>query len=40
MDAAGIAVVTKVAAGGDDGSISAGGGKPKIPVNILTVTVG
>jgi len=40
MDAAGIAVVAKVAAGGDDGSISAGGGKPNIPVNILTVTVG
>ena len=40
MDAAGIAVITKVAAGGDDGSISAGGGKPNIPVKILTVTVG
>lgn len=40
MDAAGIAVIAKVAAGGDDGSISAGGGKPNIPVKILTVTVG
>jgi len=40
MDAAGIAVVSKVAAGGDDGSMSAGGGKPNIPVTIQSVTVG
>lgn len=40
MDAAGLATVAKVAAGGDDGSISAGGGKPNIPVAILSVTVG
>lgn len=40
MDAAGIAVVTKIAADGQDGSISAGGGKPNNPAKILSVTVG
>ena len=40
MDAAGIAVVTKIAADGQDGSNSAGGGKPNNPAKILTVTVG
>jgi peptidyl-prolyl cis-trans isomerase B (cyclophilin B) len=40
MDAAGIAVIKKIAADGQDGSNSAGGGKPKNPAKILTVTVG
>jgi cyclophilin family peptidyl-prolyl cis-trans isomerase len=40
MDAAGIAVVTKIAADGEDGSNAAGGGKPNNPAKILTVTVG
>lgn len=40
MDAAGIAVVAKIAQSGDDHSMSAGGGKPNVPVNIQTVTVG
>ena len=40
MDAAGIAVIAKIAAGGDDGSNPAGGGKPNNPAKILTVTVG
>ncbi len=40
MDAAGIAVIAKIAAGGDDGSNSAGGGKPNNPAKIITVTVG
>ena len=40
MDAAGIAVVAKIAADGQDGSNSAGGGKPNNPAKILSVTVG
>jgi peptidyl-prolyl cis-trans isomerase B (cyclophilin B) len=40
MDAAGIDVIKKIAADGQDGSNSAGGGKPKNPAKILTVTVG
>jgi peptidyl-prolyl cis-trans isomerase B (cyclophilin B) len=40
MDAAGIAVIKKIAADGQDGSNSAGDGKPKNPAKILTVTVG
>jgi peptidyl-prolyl cis-trans isomerase B (cyclophilin B) len=35
----GLDVVTKVAAGGNDGSNSAGGGKPKLPINLTTLTV-
>ena len=35
----GLAILQKVAAGGDDGSNSAGGGKPKIPLYFKTVTV-
>ena len=34
IDPAGLAVLDKVGAGGDDGSNQAGGGKPKIPVQI------
>ncbi len=40
IDEAGLQVIEKVAAGGDDGSFSAGGGKPNIPVTIETATVG
>ncbi len=40
MDAAGIAVIAKIAADGQDGSNSAGGGKPNNPAQILSVTVG
>jgi peptidyl-prolyl cis-trans isomerase B (cyclophilin B) len=40
MDAAGIAIIAKIAADGQDGSNSAGGGKPKNPAKILSVTVG
>ncbi|MFD4292316.1 peptidylprolyl isomerase [Rhodococcus sp. NPDC058505] len=36
----GLATVEKVAAAGDDGSMSAGGGKPNTPVQIETATVG
>jgi peptidyl-prolyl cis-trans isomerase B (cyclophilin B) len=35
----GLDVVTKVAAAGDDGSNSAGGGKPKLPISLTKVTV-
>jgi peptidyl-prolyl cis-trans isomerase B (cyclophilin B) len=35
----GLDVVTKVAAGGNDGSNQAGGGKPKLPVTLTTVAV-
>ncbi|HEX6755805.1 MAG TPA: peptidylprolyl isomerase [Mycobacteriales bacterium] len=35
----GLDVVTKVAAGGNDGSNQAGGGKPKLPITIKTVAV-
>ncbi len=35
----GLATIEKVAAAGDDGSMSAGGGKPNTPVQIETVTV-
>ena len=35
----GLATLEKVAAAGDDGSIPAGGGKPKTPVQIQTATV-
>jgi peptidyl-prolyl cis-trans isomerase B (cyclophilin B) len=40
MDAAGIAIIAKIAADGQDGSNPAGGGKPKNPAKILSVTVG
>jgi peptidyl-prolyl cis-trans isomerase B (cyclophilin B) len=40
MDAAGIAVVAKIAADGQDGSNSAGGGKPNNPAKILSVSLG
>lgn len=40
MDAAGLAVVAKIAADGQDGSNSAGDGKPKNPAKIVSVTVG
>jgi peptidyl-prolyl cis-trans isomerase B (cyclophilin B) len=40
MDAAGNDVVKKIAAGGQDGTISAGGGKPNNPAQIVSVTVG
>jgi len=39
VDAAGIEALTKVAEAGDDGSHPAGGGKPKIPVDITSVSV-
>ena len=35
----GLDVVTKVAAGGNDGSNQAGGGKPKLPITLKTVAV-
>ncbi|MFD4292317.1 peptidylprolyl isomerase [Rhodococcus sp. NPDC058532] len=35
----GLATVEKIAAAGDDGSMSAGGGKPNTPVQIQTATV-
>ena len=35
----GLSVVDKVAAGGNDGSNSAGGGKPKLPINITKMPV-
>ena len=37
--AAGLDILQKVAAGGDDGSNQAGGGKPNIPLYFTTVTV-
>ena len=40
MDTAGIAVVAKIAADGQDGSNSAGGGKPNNPAKILSVSLG
>lgn len=40
MDAAGVDVVKKIAAEGQDGTISAGGGKPNNPALIVSVTVG
>jgi hypothetical protein len=40
MDVAGTAIVAKIAAEGQDGSNSAGDGKPKNPAKILSVTVG
>jgi peptidyl-prolyl cis-trans isomerase B (cyclophilin B) len=40
MDAAGIDALKKIAAEGQDGSISAGGGKPNNPALIVSVTVG
>ena len=40
IDEAGIDVLEKVAAKGDDGSNTAGGGAPKQPVQIESVTVG
>jgi len=39
IDAPGLAVIEKVAAGGDDGSNQAGGGAPKIPVSITSMKV-
>ncbi|MDQ2723098.1 MAG: peptidylprolyl isomerase [Actinomycetota bacterium] len=39
IDAPGLAVIDKVAAGGDDGSMQAGGGAPKIPVTITSMKV-
>ncbi|MDX6215460.1 MAG: peptidyl-prolyl cis-trans isomerase [Frankiales bacterium] len=35
----GLSVIEKVAAGGDDGSNSAGGGKPKLAISLTKVTV-
>ncbi|HSN11764.1 MAG TPA: peptidylprolyl isomerase [Propionibacteriaceae bacterium] len=40
MDPAGIAVVAKIAADGQDGSNNAGGGKPNNPAKILSVSLG
>jgi peptidyl-prolyl cis-trans isomerase B (cyclophilin B) len=40
IDAAGIAVIAKIAADGQDGSNSAGDGKPNNPAKIVSVTVG
>lgn len=40
MNAEGIAVVKKIAADGQDGSSSAGGGKPNNPAQIISVTLG
>ncbi|MEE2032719.1 peptidylprolyl isomerase [Rhodococcus chondri] len=39
VDEAGLAVIEEVAAGGDDGSMAAGGGAPNTPVQIESVTV-
>jgi len=39
IDAPGLAVIEKIAAGGDDGSVSAGGGAPKTPVTITSMKV-
>ncbi|MEE2056276.1 peptidylprolyl isomerase [Rhodococcus artemisiae] len=39
VDEAGLAVVEEVAAAGDDGSMSAGGGAPNLPVQIESVAV-
>ncbi|WP_127783207.1 peptidylprolyl isomerase [Rhodococcus sp. X156] len=39
VDEPGLAVLEKIAAGGDDGSISAGGGAPATPVTITSMTV-
>ena len=39
IDAPGLAVIDKIAAGGDDGSMQAGGGAPKIPVTITAMKV-
>ncbi|TCN58103.1 peptidylprolyl isomerase/peptidyl-prolyl cis-trans isomerase B (cyclophilin B) [Rhodococcus sp. SMB37] len=39
VDEAGLAVIEEVAAAGDDGSMSAGGGAPNLPVQIESVTV-
>jgi peptidyl-prolyl cis-trans isomerase B (cyclophilin B) len=41
VDPAGLAVLDKIAAAGNDGSLeaSAGGGKPKLPVTITSMTV-
>lgn len=38
IDAGGLSVLDKIAQGGDDGSISAGGGKPNTPVTIQSAT--
>jgi peptidyl-prolyl cis-trans isomerase B (cyclophilin B) len=35
----GLATIEKVAAAGDDGSMSAGGGKPNLPIKITTASV-
>ena len=40
IDPAGLAVLDRVAAGGDDNSNSAGGGKPTIPVQIQQARLG
>ncbi|MGS2805165.1 peptidylprolyl isomerase [Nocardia sp. MW-W600-9] len=40
IDEAGLATLEKVGAAGDDGSMSAGGGKPKMPISFNTVKVG
>ncbi|MFE3293301.1 peptidylprolyl isomerase [Rhodococcus sp. NPDC059234] len=39
IDDAGLATIEKVASAGDDGSMSAGGGKPNTPIQIEKVTV-
>lgn len=38
IDAGGLSVLDRIAKGGDDGSISAGGGKPNTPVTIRSAT--
>ena len=38
IDAGGLSVLDQIAKGGDDGSISAGGGKPNTPVTIQSAT--
>lgn len=40
IDEAGLKTLAKVGAAGDDGSMSAGGGKPKMPISFNTVKVG
>ncbi len=37
IDETGLQTIEKVAAAGDDGSMSAGGGKPNLPIDITSV---
>ncbi|MGC0363913.1 peptidyl-prolyl cis-trans isomerase B (cyclophilin B) [Rhodococcus sp. 27YEA15] len=39
IDDTGLATIEKVAAGGDDGSMTAGGGKPNLPIEFTSVRV-